>query len=286
MKQKISFRKGGEALFNNAIDMDISLIVGIIIGFILIVLGIQIQNLKYFIDVPSLLITVGGTLAALIASFELKTLLEIPKHLKIMVSKSKFKPNEVIDVLVELAQEARKNGLLALEDKANEQADPFLKNSLMMIVDAVDAEKVKEMMENELAYVDSRHQQAIAFYAKGAALAPAFGMIGTLIGLINMLKSMNMDSGGANQIGEGMSVALLTTFYGTVFANLIFLPMEKKLQNKHEQELLYKEIIVEGILAIQFGENPRFIEEKLHSFLSQKQIQKAAGKGGKQSKEE
>ena len=261
--------------------MDITLLLGIGIGFFLIIIGIGFGQLRNFWDLSSIIITVGGTFAALLASFKLSTILEIPKHFKIILQKNKNNPAKYIEILYELSQEGRKNGLLALESKAREQDDEFLKESLMLIVDAVDADKVRELLENELDYLDTRHAATIAFYKQGSALAPAFGMIGTLIGLIIMLKSMGADSANAAaNLGNGMSVALVTTFYGTILSNLIFLPIAKKLKTRHEEEMLCKEIIVEGVLSIQSGENPRFIQEKLLGFLSEKSRTKHLEKTG------
>lgn len=255
--------------------MDISLILGWILGIALIINGIKISNIGNFIDGPSILIVVGGTAAALIASFPLKLLVQVPKHIGIMLSPKKYNAEKVIDTLVDMAKTARKKGLLVLEEQANGVKDPFLKQSIMLIVDAMDAEKIREMLESEVAAMSDRHDQDVSFYEKGSAVAPAFGMVGTLVGLINMLKNMNVDgSGGASNIGNDMSTALVTTFYGTVLANLLFAPMAKKLRIRNDEEILYKQIIIEGVLSIQAGDNPKYLEEKLLSYLSQNQQNK------------
>ena len=181
---------------------------------------------------------------------------------------------ELIDLLVEMAQLARKNGLLALEEKANEVDDMFFKQGIMLIVDATEPEEVRGLLENELDTMSQRHEEALGIYNKASSYAPAFGMIGTLIGLINMLKGMDLDSGCASNLGVDMSVALVTTFYGCVLANLILMPVAKKLSIRNEEELLYKQIMIEGILAIQAGDNPKFLREKLVTFVSQKERQK------------
>ena len=187
---------------------------------------------------------------------------------------------EYIDLLVEFSQIARKNGLLALEEKANQQTDPFLKQSIMLIVDATDPEKVKSILANDLDYLADRHAEGVGMYEKASAYAPAFGMIGTLIGLVNMLKGMSLDSGtGTSSLGADMSVALITTFYGCVMANLIFMPIAKKLSVRNDEEYLCKQIIIEGVLSIQSGENPKFMKEKLISYLEQRQRDAANGEG-------
>lgn len=264
--------------------MDISTIVGVLMGLVLIVLGIGFSQLGNFWDLTSFLIVVLGTVAVLIASYPFKVLKNIPKHLKIMTQGNKYDPMKYIDELVEFAQIARKNGLLALESKANEQTDPFFKQSLMLIVDGTDAEKIKEMLSNDLDYLSERHADIVGLYEKGSAVAPAFGMIGTLVGLVNMLKNMDPTAGGASTLGADMSVALVTTFYGCVLAHLIFGPIANKLSIRNNEEYVCKQIIIEGVLAIQSGQNPKFLKEKLISFLSQKQRDLASDEGGGKGK--
>lgn len=249
--------------------MDISTILGIASGFGLVLFGIGFSNLGNFIDPASLAITIGGAFAALIAGTPGEVLKSIPKHLKIAIGGKKYDPKQYIEQIVDLAQSARKNGLLSLESKAEELEDAFLKDSVLLIVDAIDSDKVKQLMEQELDYLDERHAKGFGFYEMGAGICPAFGMIGTLIGLVNMLKNLNLESGGAGDIGTNMSVALITTFYGSLFANLIFTPIANKLKARHAEEMLCKQMIVEGILSIQSGENPKFIREKLISYLSE-----------------
>lgn len=264
--------------------MDISTIVGIILGLALIINGIGFDKLGNFWSFSSIVIVLGGTIAAIIASFPFKQLKDIPKHFKIMMNGKRFDSIEYINTIVEFAQLARKNGLLALEEKANALEDPFFKQSLMLIVDATDPDKVKEMLSNDLDNLAERHDEGVAIYEKGAAVAPAFGMIGTLVGLVNMLKGMSMDAGGASTLGTDMSVALITTFYGCVIAHLFMSPIANKLKIRNAEEYLCKQIIIEGVLSIQSGENPKFIKEKLLSFLSQKQRDTAMNEGGESPK--
>ena len=183
-----------------------------------------------------------------------------------------------MDELVELAQIARKNGLLALEEKANEQKDPFFKQAIMLIVDANDPDKVREILMNDIEAMSARHDSAAGMYEKASSVAPAFGMVGTLVGLINMLKNMSLDSGGQSSIGSDMGTALITTLYGCILAHMIFGPIATSLRTRDEQEVLCKTLIVEGIISIQSGENPKFLKERLVTFLAQKQ--RDAGKKG------
>lgn len=252
--------------------MDITSILGVVIGAVLIVfVGIGPKALGNFWDLPSLAIVLGGTIAAVVASYPLSMLKEMFKHTKILFQGKRYNTGALIETLVEMAQLARKNGLLALEEKANEIDDMFFKSGIMLIVDATEPEEVRSMLENEIDIMSQRHEEGIGIYEKASAYAPAFGMIGTLVGLVNMLQNMDMSAGGSSTIGQDMGVALITTFYGCVFAHLIFSPIAKKLRIRNEEELLYKQIMIEGILAIQSGDNPKFLKEKLVTYLGQKE---------------
>lgn len=268
--------------------LDITTILGIVVGFVVIVAGIlQSGEIGNFIDVASIFIVLGGTIAALVASFPLSILKNIGSHLKIAITANKYDPAPLVDSLVEFAQIARKNGLLALEEKANQLEDPFYKRSLMLIIDAAEAETVKEVLEAEIESMAARHDEQASLYVKGSAYAPAFGMIGTLVGLINMLKSMNLDEGGSDTLGTSMSVALVTTLYGCLIANLIFGPIAKKLELRNNEEILYRQIIVDGVLGIQAGDNPKSLKERLVSSLptnKQLDLLDESGEGGKKKK--
>ena len=252
--------------------MDIMSILGWVLCIVLLLFGITFddatmslifENLENFFDIPSIAIVIGGVIAALMVSFPLKSFTKIPKHLKIILFPTKYDPREYIAQIVELAKIARVNGLLALEGKLEETKDPFLKNSVMLVVDAVEPEKVKQLLATELEYLDERHAQDRAFYDKGSAYSPAFGMIGTLMGLINLLKKLDDPSA----VAPAMAVALVTTFYGTILANVIFTPISNKLKMRHEEEYLCKLIIAEGVESIQAGDSPRFVEEKLTQLI-------------------
>lgn len=272
--------------------MDFLVILGWLLGIALMVIGIilakdtdsvtgavsyhiEMGNLPSFFDLTSIAVVVGGSVAALMISYPGKAFAKIPKHLKILLLPPKYNPHSYIDQIVEFANEARIKGLLALEEKLAECKDEFMKNSLMLVVDSVDADKVKELLQTELDYLDDRHTRDREFYDKAAGFGPAYGMIGTLIGLINLLKNMEDPSA----LGSAMAVALVTTFYGTVMANLVFSPISNKLKYHHEQEYLCKMIICEGVQCIQAGENPRFIEEKLTQLLPAEKGKKGK-KGG------
>lgn len=245
--------------------------------------GFNAANIMSFVDVSSILIVFGGTLAVVVASYP-KLVKSFPSHMGIMLRAKAFDPTGYVDQLVELAQIARKNGLLALEEKANEQTDPFFKQAIMLIVDANDPDRVKSILENDIAQTSARHQEVVAMYERGSNAAPAFGMIGTLIGLINMLKSL--DGADMDSLGPSMSVALVTTFYGSLLAHVIFNPIASNLTARDEEEILCREIIVEGIMAIQSGDNPKFLRERLMTFINQKQrgLEEEGGSGKKKGK--
>lgn len=272
--------------------MDITSILGVIIGTVLIVfVGISPAKLGNFWDGPSIAIVLGGTIAAAIASYPFGRLKTLLKHTKILYQGKKYNIGALIDTLVEMAQLARQNGLLALEEKANEIDDMFFKQGIMLIVDATEPEEVRNLLESDVDAMLTRHEDCIGIYQLMEAKAPAFGMIGTLVGLVNMLKGMNLEGeGGAGDIGPAMATALITTFYGCVLAHLIFAPIAAKLKVRNDEELLYKQIMIEGILAIQAGDNPKFLREKLVTFVSQKERQKlldpdAVSKGKKGAEE-
>ena len=259
--------------------MNLTLIVGWVLSFGLVVFGIVVDltngfavdfgAFKNFVDVQSLAITVGGTIGCLIASFPGSFLKGVGKRLGIAIKPPKFDPKKYIDQIVEYAQIARSRGLLALEESANQCSDSFMKSSLMMIVDANDPEKVRGMLDDTIMFMCERHAQGRSFFEKGVGIFPAFGMLGTLVGLINMLASLDLSNPQA--LTSGMAVALITTFYGSLFANVVFAPLGAALKNAHDDELLCMQIVEEGVLAIAGGSNPRYIQEKLEFMLPKSQ---------------
>ena len=270
--------------------MNITYIIGVVGAFLVMIVGmiqgdetqlINFGQIKNFADGASIFITVGCTVMIIIASFPPSALKDIPKHFKVLMNTKSHDPLKIIDELVELAQVARKNGLLALEERGNAQEDPFFKQCIMLIVDNNDPDQVKEIMMNDLEQSSARHEAGAGMYDRGSSVAPAFGMVGTLVGLINMLKGMDMDSGGAGNIGGAMGTALITTLYGCVLAHMIFGPIAQQLRQRDEEEVLCKLIIVEGIMSIQSGANPKFLREKLLTFVSQRQRIDDGGAKGK-----
>ena len=259
--------------------MNLTLIIGWVLSLGLVVFGIvvdmssgfsvDVSSMSNFIEVQSLAITVGGTIGCLVASFPMSYLGKLGKRFMIALKPPKFEPKKYIDQIVEYAQIARSRGLLALEESANQCSDAFMKSALMMIVDANDPEKVRGMLDDTIMFMCERHEQGRSFFEKGVSIFPAFGMLGTLVGLINMLASLDLSNPQA--LTGGMATALITTFYGSLFANVIFAPLGMALKNAHEDELLCMQIIEEGVLAIAGGSNPRYIQEKLEFMLPKSQ---------------
>ena len=269
--------------------MNITYIIGFIGAVAVMIVGMMFgggealltpKQVLNFWDPASVFITIGCTIMILIASFPPSALKDIPKHFKVLMNTKGNDPLAIIDELVELAQVARKNGLLALEEKGNQQEDPFFKQCIMLIVDNNDADQAREIMMNDIEQSSARHDFGAGMYEKGSSVAPAFGMVGTLVGLINMLKAMDVESGGGD-LGPAMATALVTTLYGCVLAHMIFGPIAAQLRQRDEEEVLCKLIIVEGIMSIQAGSNPKALREKLLTFVAQRQREgSGAAKGG------
>ena len=217
-----------------------------------------------YIDVPSVIITIGGSITGVLGSFKLSDFINGFKSFALVFKEDAMDPGEIIGNVINLANVARKEGLLALEEASNDIDDPFLKKGIMLVVDGTDPELVRGILETELACLEDRHKKVIGFWEKWAELGPAWGMIGTLIGLVNMLNNME----DASAIGPAMAVALLTTLYGSMIANWLCTPIASKMKVNNDLEVIVKDVMVEGLLSIQAGENPRVIEEKLKSFLS------------------
>ena len=248
--------------------MDIASIIGLIACFCLMIFGMvwgkDFSVVKGFSYMPSALVTFGGSFMCILASYTVPDFVAGLKSIGLIFKSSTMNVPEIIQKIIELSNVARKEGLLSLEEAASDIDDEFLKKGILLIVDGTDPELVRAIMETELVSVEGRHKDKIGFWENIGAMGPAWGMIGTLIGLINMLRDLSDFA----SIGPNMAVALVTTFYGSVLANWICSPVATKLKTKNAEEMMMKEIEIEGLLSIQAGENPRVIEEKLKSFLS------------------
>ncbi len=245
--------------------MDIATLSGILLGVALILGSIvAVSTLGVFFHVPSLLITVGGTVAATLINFPLARVLSVFNVSKNVLLFKLPPPESEIDRIVDYANVARREGLLSLEDKLDDLNDPFLGKGIRLIIDGFPQETVRNIMEIELEWMEDRHNIGKKILDSMGSFAPAFGMIGTLIGLVAMLQTLDDPS----KIGGGMATALLTTFYGALFANLIFIPLAGKLEMRNKEESLMREIMIEGLISIQAGDRPQLVEEKLKSFVS------------------
>lgn len=249
--------------------MDLASLIGLLLGVVMVVFGILssggVQALGNFVDIPSVIITIGGSLSSTLASHKLPDFINGFKSLSLALKEPKVgDPADVISNIINLSNISRKEGLLALEEATHDMDDEFMKQGVNLVVDGTDPDLVRGILETNLLNIESRHKKVIGFWEKWAEMGPAWGMIGTLIGLVNMLKKLD----DVSTIGPNMAVALLTTLYGSLIANWFASPTAAKLAVNNEREIMMKEITVEGLLSIQAGENPRVIEEKLKSFLS------------------
>ena len=245
--------------------MDLLTVLGIVLGLSLVLGAIAMEgSLVIFWSFSSLMITVGGSFAALLINFQMPQMKMVFQITKKAFLEDVKDIGEYISIFVALGQKARREGLLALEDDLEQLDDEFLTSGMQMVIDGLDPEMIRDIMETEIEAMAARHRLGQDGFRSWGSLAPAFGMIGTLIGLIQML--VNLDD--PSSIGPGMAVALLTTFYGALLANLIFIPLAGKLSIRSEAESAIRAAIIEGVLAIQAGTNPRILQEKLKAFAS------------------
>ncbi|MRG87726.1 flagellar motor protein MotP [Salinibacillus xinjiangensis] len=247
---------------------DILTPIGIFVGITMVFVGIftngGLGGVTSFIQISSILVVIGGLIGAILVNFSLREL-----KLTFKVFKEAFRQNDtnlrqLIQLFVQLSEKARREGLLALENEVEDVEDPFIKKGILLAIDGIEPEVIQDIMNAEIVAIEERHQKGRAIIQKAGEYAPAWGMIGTLIGLVLMLNNLT----NPETIGPSMAVALLTTFYGTLLANLVFTPMAGKLENKTEDEMFLKQIVIEGVIGVQSGQNPKILEEKLSAFLS------------------
>src|SRR5690625_6482107 len=247
---------------------DILTPIGITLGFIMIAMAIVSNagssGLASFFDVASIFIVVGGLIASLLINFKTKQIKLARTVIKESFYQHDQRLSKLIALFIRLSERARREGILALENELEEVDDPFIRKGVLLAVDGIEPEVINDIMNGEITAMEERHYKGRALIEKAAEYAPAWGMIGTLVGLVMMLN--NLEDPAA--LGPSMAVALLTTLYGTVLANLVFSPMASKLENKTEEEVFIKQIIIEGVIGVQSGQNPRILEEKLSAFLS------------------
>jgi len=245
--------------------MDITTLIGIVTGTILVLVAIFMGGgLGIFINIPSAMITVGGTMAATLISFSLKEVKGVFGVVRKAFFHRKQNIPDIIKMILKFALKARREGILALESEIDNVDDPFIIKSLQLAIDGTSPEVIDDVLRTEISYIEDRHSLGQDIFKTMGSMAPAFGLIGTLIGLVQMLKNMQ----DVSAIGPSMAVALITTFYGALMANLVCIPIAGKLKVRSREEILRKEVIIAGILSIQSGDNPRIVEQKLQVYIA------------------
>ena len=248
--------------------MDLATIIGFVLAWGAFFGSVVIEggDLKAMINPSAMLLVFGGTLGASMMSFPLSTIIGLPMVVKNAFVGKKEDVGAIIQQLVGFAEKARREGLLALEDEAHTIHDPFLQKGIQLAIDGTDPELVREILQTDIAFLGSRHHEGANLFGTMGGFAPTLGVIGTVAGLVHMLANLS-DPGS---MGPSIAAAFIATLYGVSSANLLFLPLSNKLKAASHEEVLVREIMTEGILAIQAGDNPRIVEEKLKAFLSPK----------------
>lgn len=244
--------------------MDIATILGVISAFGLMCIAISMGGgIQLFINIPALMIVVGGTLGATMINYPVKDVLGVFKVVKKALFAKKISVTELIKRFVTFAKKSRKEGILTLEGDIKDENDEFLRKGVQLAIDGLEPQEIGEILETEIDFVRSRHQLGAEIFTTMGTFSPALGMIGTLIGLVQMLQTMD----DASKIGPAMAVALLTTFYGSIMANIVCLPIAGKLRTRSKEEVLTKEMAIQGIASLSNGDNPRILEQKLQAFI-------------------
>lgn len=245
--------------------MDISTILGILIGFGLVGTAMSLGgSFLAFVNIPSVMIVIGGTFGAILINYPLADVIGMIKVAMNVFFQKEQSTEEIIALFVDLAKVAQREGLLALEQRMESVTDPFFNKGIMLMIDGTEPATLSKILYTEIDYIKERHDSGAEIFLTMGNFAPAMGMVGTLIGLVKMLMQMDDPS----NIGPAMAVAMITTFYGVLLANLVCMPIAGKLKRRSATEMLAKELGLNGILAVQAGDNPRVVEQKLHSFIS------------------
>lgn len=244
--------------------MDIATVIGLLAGILMVLVTIVSGgHVLGFLSLPSLILVLGGTLAATLINFRMRDVVAVFAIVRNVFQEDAPMPERLIEKIVGVSRVARREGILALESQIPQLGDNFLERGVQLAVDGVSPEIMRDILTTDIQVMQERHALGQAVITAMATFAPAFGMIGTLIGLIQMLATLDQPS----EIGKGMAVALLTTLYGALLANLAFLPILGKLKVRTSLEVLHRELIIEGILSVQSGEHPHVLEQRLKAFL-------------------
>ncbi|MBE9542946.1 MAG: motility protein A [Proteobacteria bacterium] len=245
--------------------MDIATLVGILVSFGLVIVSILMGGEgTWFVSAPSLMIVGGGTMGATLLAYPLVDVLGVFKVAKNVFMHKSQVVSELIPLISEFAKKARQEGILSFESQLADIEDPFLVQGIQMAIDGMESSAIEDVMTTEIIYLEERHRLGSEIFSTMGTFAPAVGMLGTIIGLVQMLMQMEDPS----QIGAPMALALLTTFYGTLVAYLVFLPIAGKLKTRSKQEILIKQMVLEGVISIQSGDNHRIVEQKLKAFIA------------------
>ena len=245
--------------------MDIATFIGILVSFGLVIISILLGgDGAWFVNAPSLMIVFGGTMGATLLAYPLGDVLSVFKVAQNVFMYKSQSISKLIPMMAGFAKKARREGILSFEPQLDEIEDPFLVKGIQMAIDGMESSAIENVMTTEIIYVEERHRLGADIFSTMGTFAPAVGMLGTIIGLVQMLMQMEDPS----QIGAPMALALLTTFYGTLLANLVFLPVAGKLKTRSKQELLFKQMVLEGVISIQSGDNHRVVEQKLKAFIA------------------
>jgi len=247
--------------------VDITTFIGILVAFGLVVSSIMMGgDGTWFVNYPSLMIVIGGTMGATLLAYPLSEVMSVFGVAKKVFFQSSQSTSDLIALIVDCAKKARREGILSFESQLKDIDDPFLVQGLQLAIDGMETNAIEDILTTEIQFIQERHKLGAEIFTTMGAFAPAVGMLGTIIGLVQMLMQMDDPS----QIGGPMAVALLTTFYGTLLANLLFLPIAGKLKTRSKQEILISQMVMEGILSIQSGDNHRIVEQKLKAFIAPK----------------
>ena len=245
--------------------MDITTLIGIVVSFGLVMISILMGgDGSWFLNGPSLMIVCGGTMGATLLAYPLSEVMGVFGVVKNVFMQKSQATSELIPLISGFAKKARQEGILSFESQLSEIEDEFLVKGIQMAIDGMESSAIEEVMSTEIMYLEERHKLGSEIFTTMGAFAPAVGMLGTIIGLVQMLMQMEDPS----TIGAPMAVALLTTFYGTLLANLLFIPVSGKLKTRSKQEVLVKQMVLEGVISIQSGDNHRVVEQKLKAFVA------------------
>jgi len=256
--------------------LDIATVLGVISAFGLVIIAIFMGGgIQLFINIPSLMIVVGGTLGATMINYPLKDVFGVLNVVKKALFTRNIPVDELIKRFIKFANKSRKEGILSLEGEIKNLTDEFLKKGIQLSIDGLEPQEISNVLETEVDFIRTRHQMGAEIFTTMGAFAPALGMIGTLIGLVQMLQTMEDPS----SIGPAMAVALLTTFYGSIMANIVCLPIAGKLRTRSKEEVLAKEMSIQGIISISNGDNPRILEQKLLAFIPPNQRESLSSHG-------